>query len=356
MRFVSLLAIAFAVITGVTIPAEAHAVPTASSAHCAAPRAADTSSIQGWIGYLASHPDDYALRVTPIDGAPISHDSGAVFPAASSVKLIHLAAYARAVADRHLDPEARVSVTEWQRWYLALDGGAHARALAYLKIPAVDGIPVDGTRTVTYEQLADVMIRFSDSAAPDLLRKMLGDNSLRSVMDRFGFPGDAPSLLGAYLATIDPTLQRPDDAFRAAQRYHDDPAYAAAIRARVATGDPDAARANALLQATPNALHSLMTALADGSFGPGAPLARRVLEYQGPSSDGSILGFKGGSLPGVITEVFEYRTADGRIGVGTLMVRGLSDADTKADNFAHQKLLLAAITDPAVAHALRCIA
>lgn len=356
MRFVSLLAIAFAVITGATIPTEAHAAPTASSADCALPRAGDTSSVPGWIGYLAAHRNDYALRVTPVDGAPISHNSGEVFPAASSVKLIHLAAYANAVADGRLDPEARVSVDEWQRWYLALDGGAHARALAYLEIPAVDGAPIDGTRTVTYRQLVDVMIRFSDSAAPDLIRNTLGDNSLRAGMDRFGFSNGVPSLLGAYLATLDPTLRTTDDAFRAARRYHDDPGYALAIRARVAAGDPDATRANALLQATPNALHSLMTALADDSFGPRARLARHVLEYQGPSSDGSTLGFKGGSLPGVITEVFEYRTADGRIGVGTLMVRGLSEADTKADNFAHQKLLLAAITDPSVAHALRCIA
>lgn len=253
MRFVSLLAIAFAVITGATIPTEAHAAPTASSADCALPRAGDTSSVPGWIGYLAAHRNDYALRVTPVDGAPIFHNSGEVFPAASSVKLIHLAAYAQAVADGRLDPEARVSVDEWQRWYLALDGGAHARALAYLEIPAVDGAPIDGTRTVTYRQLVDVMIRFSDSAAPDLIRNTLGDNSLRAVMDRFGFSNDVPSLLGAYLATLDPTLRTTDDAFRAARRYHDDPGYALAMRARVAAVDPDATRANALL--APHPMH-----------------------------------------------------------------------------------------------------
>ena len=321
MRPASYLAFVLAVAVGLFTPAYAPAAPPSAASMCAPPAQPNVTTVPGWIGYLAAHRSNYALSVRPLDGGPITHNADVPFPAASSIKLIHLAAYSRAVADGRLDPEARVPVTDWQRWYIPLDGGAHVRALEYLRIPAREGIPLDLSATVTYRELAHVMIRFSDSAAPDLLRNTLGDNALRDVMVRYGFTGPVPSLFDTYLAIANPLRPQTDS----------------------------------YLEATSNALNALMTSFADGSFGPGAELARHHLEYQGPMPDGSVLGFKGGSLPGVISEVFEYRTPDGRIGTGTLMVRGVSQRDAEADKFTHQKLLLAAITDRGVGHALRCL-
>ena len=321
MRSASYLALVLAVAVGLFTPTYAHARPLSATTVCARPDQPDVTSVPGWIGYLAAHRSNYALTVRPLDGDPITHNADVPFPAASSIKLIHLAAYAQAVADGRLDPEARIPVADWQRWYIPLDGGAHVRALDYLRIPAHEGIPLDPSATVTYSQLADVMIRFSDSAAPDLLRNTLGDNALRAVMMPYGFTGPVPSLFDTYLAIANPLRPQTDS--------H--------------------------LEATSNALNALMTSFADSSFGPGAELARHHLEYQGPMPDGSVLGFKGGSLPGVITEVFEYRTPEGGLGTGTLMVRGVSRRDVEADKFTHQKLLLAAITDRDVGHALRCL-
>lgn len=84
-------------------------------------------------------------------------------PAASAIKLVHLAALAEAVNENQVRLDHRVPVGEWDRRYVPLDGGAHLRARHYLGIP--DDTQLE--RLVTVRDLADVMIRFSDSAAPE---------------------------------------------------------------------------------------------------------------------------------------------------------------------------------------------
>ncbi|QTI71426.1 serine hydrolase [Gordonia polyisoprenivorans] len=324
---------------------------------CPSTAASDTSTIPGWLGYIAEHRTDVALDLRTLTGERIALNSDTRFPTASAIKIVHLAAYAAAVEADRVNPQDTVDVGQWQRWYFPLDGGAHREALRHLGIPQTDnGIALDPGRRVSYAQLADVMIRFSDSAAPDLLRAHLGDDALRSVMDRYGISGPVPSLLGLYLGVVDPALRTPADQDRAAQRFHDDPAVAASYWARLASVDQsDTTRTASSITATASSLTSLMSAIADGSFGPGSALARGVLEFQGRRPDGSVLGFKGGSLPGVLTEVFEYHAPDGRIAVGTMMVRNMSRDAQDRDQFTHQRLLLGALTDPAISAALRCV-
>jgi beta-lactamase class A len=331
---------------------DAEAAP--STGACTAPPPPDVATAQGWIGYLAAHPDDYGLAITTADGQEFGHNIGVRFPTASAIKLVHLAAYAQAVARGDLHADDTVGVDEWERWYFPTDGGAHRESLQYLGIPEVNGIAVDRTRRVSYRQLVDVMIRFSDSAAPDALRQRLGDDALLAIMRTYGLGDEAPGLLGLYLGLLDPAVHTAAQRDSAAHRYQHDPAYAAQMRTLAATAPPTTVSTDATIAATPGSLHALMSAIARGTF-PGASIARQVLEYQGVSPDGGTLGFKGGSLPGILTEVFEYRFADGRIAVGTLMVRGLSPADAARNDFAHQRMLLGALTDPRVTTALRCV-
>ncbi|HCS58231.1 MAG TPA: hypothetical protein DIW80_14410 [Gordonia polyisoprenivorans] len=324
---------------------------------CPSTTTSDTSTVAGWLGYIARHRNDVALDLQTLTGERIALNPDIRFPTASAIKIVHLAAYAAAVDAHRVNPQDTIDVGQWQRWYFPLDGGAHREALRYLGIPHTDnGFALDRSRRVTYAQLADVMIRFSDSAAPDLLRAHLGDDALRSVMDRYGIDGPVPSLLGLYLGIVDPELRTPADQDRAARRFHDDPAIAASYWARLASVDRSGTtRAASSITATASSLTSLASAIADGSFGPGSALTRGVLEFQGRRPDGSILGFKGGSLPGVLTEVFEYHAPDGRIAVGTMMVRNMSRDARDHDRFTHQRLLLDALTDPDISTALRCV-
>lgn len=334
---------------------------TSPASSCAARPPADTGTPAGWLGYLAAHPDRYTLDLRTLDGQRIEHNADAKTPTASAIKLVHLAAYAEAVAAGRLDPDATVSVDDWERWYFPLDGNAHPQSLRYLKIPETNGVATDRQQRVSYRQLADVMIRFSDSAAPDLLREKLGDDALLGVMRRYGFGDDVPGFLGLYLAVVDPSLVTAAQRDAAARRYGTDPSFAARQISAIATADTTADTIGSTITAPAAALTDLITAIADDSFGPGSASAREILEYQGPQSDGSVIGFKGGSLPGVVTDVFEYRTADGRRATGTLLVHDLSaedearNLDPERGGYAHQKFLLGALTSASAAEKLRCI-
>jgi hypothetical protein len=68
------------------------------------------------------------------------------------------------------------------------------------------------------------------------------------------------------------------------------------------------------------------------------------------------IGFKGGSLPGVLTEAIAVRREDGSTATGILLVRRMPATDwvEALTSFAHQQMLLAAMTDPAMMAQLKC--
>jgi D-alanyl-D-alanine carboxypeptidase len=100
-------------------------------------------------------------------------------PLASAAKVVHLAAYGRAVAQRLVRADDLVRVGDWERWHLpGSDGGAHPRALNRAGV-ANDGIrAVDPQRTVTLDTIVSSMIQESDNAAADFLHDRLGDQAL----------------------------------------------------------------------------------------------------------------------------------------------------------------------------------
>ncbi|MGJ0118348.1 serine hydrolase [Williamsia sp. MIQD14] len=354
-------------LTGLLMAVAALVVPAsvgpAAAAPCAPPPAADTSTARGWVGYLAAHPNDYGLLVTDRGRVTVSHRPDRTLPAASAAKIITLAAYGRAVATGAVDPKRTVSVNEWERWYLPIDGGAHVSALKYLGLPALQNFPGarPETQRVSLAQLADVMVRFSDSAASDALRAALGDARLAAVMARYGMTGPPPQYAGLYLSLLDPTSRGQFRVQAAGRRYHDDAAYRTAMFTLATRGvSASDSQIDATYSLTTRSLNTLIGSIATGAFGPGSEQARAVLEFQGAAADGSMVGFKGGSLAAstdsVLVENFERRTASGAITTATLMVRGLSRSDFDRSNYAQQELMLSAMTDPDAAAALRCAA
>lgn len=327
------------------------------AATCADLPAADTTTPQGWLGWIAEHPGEVSLAFDDGNGTVVEHRAGDPQPLASAVKVVHLAAYADAAATGTLDPAEPVAVSDWERWYLpGLDGGAHPAALERLGVPHNGVRATDPTATVTLNQLVSAMIQESDNAAPDYLRALLGDQALVDAAAGGGWTDVAPpSLLGSALLLLDPSV---GDATTAARRYSEDPAYRAQIQALPAPGlEAQVAWAAQTWSGSAEDLAGLHRAISSGDLGPGAELARGQLEWQSAPEDLRGVGFKGGALPGVLTEAITLRRTDGTTASAVLLVRGLGVQEWGAalsNGLPHQQLLLAAMTDLEVAGQLAC--
>ncbi|MEE2059267.1 serine hydrolase [Rhodococcus artemisiae] len=338
-------------------PEDDTATATTTTDDCASLPAADVTSPEGWIGYLAEHPDSVGLVIDDGSGNVVAHGADDPQPLASAVKVVHLAAYAQAVADGTLDPAEQIPVAEWERWYLPdTDGGAHPAALERL------GVTAEGT--VALDDLVTAMIQESDNAAPDYLRDRLGDDALTAAAEQGGWDDFAPpTMLGNTLGFIAP---EDTDAglWDTAQRYANDPGFRAEILELVQQPDvlPDDPFGEMdRIQRDDNAgtadrLAGIHRAIADGSFGSGADIARGHLEWQPAPPGAEGLGFKGGSLPGILTEAMSLRLADGTVATAVILTSNMTEADYTAalGSFAHQGLMFAAMTEPEILDRIRC--
>ncbi|MFJ5992363.1 hypothetical protein [Lentzea sp. NPDC092896] len=82
-----------------------------------------------------------------------------------------------------------IQISEWEQYYLGLDGGAHQKALSALDIAHRDGFRADEQYLmVPVESVRRAALEFGDHAAADILR------------DRFGL--DSPSMLGRGLKLV----------------------------------------------------------------------------------------------------------------------------------------------------------
>ena len=92
---------------------------------------------------------------------------------------------------------------------------------------------------------------------------------------------------------------------------------------------------------------------------PGSRIVLRELEWQPAPPGLRGLGFKGGSLPGVITDGFEARRDNGTNAVAVLLTRRLDDEDYLATldaGLPQQQLVVAAMLSTRVLDLLRCVA
>ncbi|HIZ35043.1 MAG TPA: class A beta-lactamase-related serine hydrolase [Candidatus Ruania gallistercoris] len=338
--------------------------PSASSQACDIPEEADLSTADGWLSYFAQHLDDVSLVIEDDTGNRVEHRGAEVRPAASSIKVVHLLAYARAVHDGELDPQEEVGVEEWERYYYPADGGAHAAALERLEIAAVDhgnGIALaeDRSARVTVEELVTAMIRESDNAAADYLRHTLGDQAIVAAADDAGMSQTTvTSLLSTVLGAGYPDLagEDPDDV---AERYLNDEAWATE-RLQTAEGGY-AAQAEYLAAHGPELtaadLAEAYSRIADDSLGEVGQIAQEHLEWQGAAPSGTVIGFKAGSLPGMVTGGFEIREEDGTTATAVLLIANMAEHDYNeaVTHGAWQQLIVGATSDDTLRDRLDCV-
>jgi hypothetical protein len=126
--------------------------------------------------YCEANPDHCALSVRHINGGWERHfNPDRLHSTASTYKTLTLMAYAAAVVADDLDPTHLIDKEDWARFSMRSDGGALANAWDRLGQP--DQVSVD--------QMASVMMRESDNAAPDWLLNELGEAALVQVIDQF---------------------------------------------------------------------------------------------------------------------------------------------------------------------------
>lgn len=162
--------------------------------------------------YIADNPQDAALITftaapdgTPDPADPILfHNPDEPMALASTIKIVVLAAYAREVVASRLDPEEEITLADWERFYLpGTDGGVHPSALKDLGISSDEhGFALDPAATVRLDSMARAMIRWSDNAATDFLLERLGRAALRATIKEAGLTGQEMPLplLGVFLS------------------------------------------------------------------------------------------------------------------------------------------------------------
>ncbi|WNV83513.1 serine hydrolase [Umezawaea sp. Da 62-37] len=317
----------------------------------------------GWEGWLAANRGHVGAVIDDGRGGRLSHRPHQEQPLASAVKAVHAAGYALAVGQGRVRPDEQVRVGDWEKYYYGLDGGAHQASMADLGIASANGVTADDPdRLVSLDDLAKVAVLHSDNAAADFVRTRVGDASLRAAALSCGWPGvDTRSIAGEVLMLIlpdrapaDPSQRKRVGDLLAAQALHD-PRLQLEIIGRFpdipATYDGQRPWARQTWHGSAAGLHRLHRSVAGGRF----PQARTHLEraFPGPLPKGvKAIGFKGGSLPGVLTMAYTVRWEDGRIGTGVLLAEEVDESlSTKAGELAD--LVLGPLLDPASLRDLR---
>ncbi|ONI87282.1 hypothetical protein ALI22I_22860 [Saccharothrix sp. ALI-22-I] len=270
-----------------------------------------------WPAWFRANPQHVAVVLDDGRGGRVSHRAHERQPLASAVKVVHLAAYAKAVETGLVRPDEKVRVGEWEQYYLGLDGGAHQASLRALGIPSANGVTADDPhRFVTLDDLAAVMIRYSDNAATDFLRYRLGDALIQATAARWPVL-EVPEILGEVLNFI---LERRVDV----QQYLHDPQLQLEVIGKFPhipkTYEGQRPWARGTWSGTAAALNRAHRVMTD------VPIARAHLEHGHEPPPGVVgIGFKGGSLPGIITVGFGVRWADGRIGSAAVLTEEVDE-------------------------------
>ncbi|MEO3892262.1 serine hydrolase [Nonomuraea sp. B5E05] len=282
---------------------------------------ADLKDAEAVLSYIRAHPDDVALVTQGI-----SHNADRLTPVASTIKIIHLAAFTAAVHKGKIEPDERVSVALWNSYHLpGTDGGAHEAALQRLK---------PGT-SVTLDQLVSAMIEESDNAAADLLRERLGPGALRKIArTRVGtINGEMLRAFGGCMFAADVCLKNYVKAGKP-------------VRLTLPGFAQQASWSETVTRVDPGVLRRVLAGLRTDKT------ASRHLEWPmrqpGTDPDTLLIGTKGGSLPGVISEAMYIVRPDQRPRETVLALRRLPETTWLSGmrSYAHQQFLVRMATDP----------
>ncbi len=335
-----------------------------SSPALAEPPAVDPD-VTYWLDWIAAHRETIAIAASDGAAGSIGHREHRPHVLASTIKIVHLSAYATAVAAGRLDPQEQIRLGDWDaRHPYVSDGGAHKAALESLGIPCDElGIADDPDRTVPLDTMAAAMIDYSDNAATDYLRHRLGDRRLRHAAAIGGWHRpDLRSLQGEVILLIMPELLPPGTPTpvrarlgdQLAERFVRDLDFRAEVYERIATmpvtSDEQWPWTQGTGLGTAAQVAGLHRSVAAGTFRPRAalPIIRRHLERglaPRVPDDAYGIGFKGGGMPKTLNLGLNVRWKDGRTGVLALMMTGLSDDDV-AQQIGALKLAVEALTDP----------
>lgn len=312
-------------------------------------------------------------------------NEGVPMPLASVVKVIHLVAYAEAVADGRLDPTSTVMLDDLEAFYLPnIDLGAHTRAVTQLED---EGRIFGNPPAVLLDAVPGMMIAQSSNAATDYLHLLIGQRELEETAVALGLNNQtAPCpFLGQFLIMGNHVFKH-NNSYQAWEEYLADPARygqdamllteafssdpqfrQTAIEWRRQTRQPNG-QTQRLFSQSFNAHGSageyaqLMARIAqnglsnaDSSF-----TARRFLEWPMRFADNqalfSNLGYKNGSLPGILTTVYyAYPQSGGNPVVVALFYRDLEGRTYQQwrDNLAHDELARWLLYDPEAIDSLR---
>ncbi|MGW4134115.1 MULTISPECIES: serine hydrolase [Amycolatopsis] len=321
----------------------------------------DTTTEQGWLDWIAAHRHDVSVLIDDGDGRRAARNPDVRRVMASSIKVVHLSAYAVAVAEGRLDPKEQIRMGDWDAHHPFVgDGRAHFLALNRLGVPCDDyGIAEDPEQRVPLARLAEAMIFFSDNAATDYLRTRLGDPALQRAAARGGwFRPDTRSLGGEVLMLIMPEYAPPPGSPAAVRRAMGDAVARRFVRDR-------AFRAEALrrwpdMPSTPEAqwpwikghgqgsaadLFALHRGIANGLYPTAREILAKPLADRVPPGASEVL-FKGGSLPRSLTTGLSVRWPGGRSGTAAILFTGVSDQEI-ANAPVLLDVLIAALSDPA---------
>jgi len=338
---------------------------------------------------LIDAPESVGLAIYQVgrENEGVIWNADSPMPLASVAKLIVLVAYVEAVANGELDPLAAVTLVELEQYYLPnFDLGAHRRAVQELREGGRVFSEEGAAPYVLLEDVAWMMVRHSSNAASDYLHHLLGQSRIEETALALGLDQasgqTAPcTFLGQFLVMANHTRAAAND--RASlESYLQDEAGAevygrdvallfdayreqASFRQSEVTWRSEVRRptietqrffAGRLApQGTARAYGELMARLAQNglSNADSSYQARRYLEWpmRFPVNQESFsnLGYKNGSLPGVLTTAYYgYRLGESAPVVIAMFYRDLPQQTYRRWRFdlPHDELARWLLADP----------
>ncbi|MCP4426092.1 MAG: serine hydrolase [Chloroflexi bacterium] len=314
-------------------------------------------------------------------------NANAPMPLASVVKVVHLVAYAEAVAAGQLDSTDAVTLAALETFYLPnLDLGAHQNAAAAL---AENGRLFGDPPSMLLDELPGMMIEYSSNAAADYLHMLLGQTAIEETAVALGLTNQTAPCpwLGQFLVMGNHTRTMESDRI-AVQHYIDEPerygrdvmlfteAYSAdpEFRQTAVEWRRENRRPNGQTQrffsetlnakGTANDYASLMARIAQNGLSDGESsfIARRELEWimRFPANQTlfSNAGYKNGSLPGILTTVYyAYPLGETSPIVVALFFRDLNGRAYQQwrNNLTHDELARWLLSDPAAIPAMKAM-
>ena len=259
-------------------------------------------------------------------------------PLASVVKLVQLAAYAEAAASGQLNPVTTVPLSELERYYLpGYDLGAHERSIS--ELTAAERISQE---QLPLREIPYMMMRYSSNAAADYLHWQLGQATIEETAVNLGLSQQtAPcTWLGQFMAMAnhtsaafndrqrletyltEPALYGSDaslltDAYVNSETFREDEQRWHRQNRRPSVHTQQFFGQNLNAQGTAREYAQLMARFAQNglSNADSSYLARTYLEWPMVFEDNQALftnlGYKNGSLPGILTTVYYAYPRDG---------------------------------------------